>query len=80
VPNGAPNPVQDTSPRTDGGSAVSPTIHVHRVAGVHDHEVDRLDSSTVLHPGDAITYTMTVQNTGTGVVTNAVVSDTLPRR
>jgi len=80
VPIGAPNPVQDTSLLlTDGGSAISPTVSTY--SGSPAFTITKStdpDSSTVLHPGDPITYTMTVQNTGTGVATNAVVSDTLP--
>jgi uncharacterized repeat protein (TIGR01451 family)/uncharacterized repeat protein (TIGR02543 family) len=80
VPNGAPNPVQDTSLLlTDGGSATSPTVSTYSGKPVFTiTKATDPDSSTVLQPGDPIAYTMTVQNTGTGVATNAVVSDALP--
>jgi uncharacterized repeat protein (TIGR01451 family)/uncharacterized repeat protein (TIGR02543 family) len=80
VPNGAPNPVQDTGLLiTDGGSAASPTTstYIGSPAFTITKATDP-DSSTILHPGDPITYTVTVQNSGTGIATNAVVSDTLP--
>ena len=35
-------------------------------------------STAILHPGDAVTYTLTYANTGLGVVRDVVVTDTVP--
>jgi uncharacterized repeat protein (TIGR01451 family) len=80
VPNGAPNPLQDTSLLlSDQATAASPTVSTW--SGPPAFTLTKTtspSSTTTLHPGDPITYTMTVQNTGSGNATNVTVSDPMP--
>ena len=80
VPIGAPNPVVNMALMVAGGQTTSsPLVTTNSGAPVLTIvKTNAPTLSTMLRPGDSITYTMVVQNTGTGNATNVVVTDAVP--
>lgn len=80
VPNGAPNPVVNTAVvASNSDSSVSPTVTTSTGSPVLNIvKSNSPSSSTLLKPGDSISYTMAVENSGTSPATNVVVTDAVP--
>ncbi len=80
VPNGAPDPVDNTAViGAVGVSAASPTVSVN--TGNPVLSVTKSNNPgplAILRPGDGIQYTMVVENTGTTPATNATLTDLVP--
>ena len=74
VPDGAPSPIVDQALLTASGQTTS-SPPVQTFIGAPVLTIAKSNSPTsaaVLRPGDPITYTMVVQNTGVGDATNVV--------
>ena len=80
VPVGAPSPIVDQAlMEANGQSASSPPVQTFIGQPVLNIvKTNSPTSGTTLRPGDPITYTMVVENTGVGTATNVVVSDPVP--
>ena len=80
VPVGAPNPVVNAGLMAASGQTTS-SPQVSTFTGSPNLTIVKSNSpaeGTTLSPGDAITYSMTVENNGTGVATGVAVSDPVP--
>ncbi len=80
VPVGAPSPIVDQALLTASGQTTSsPPVQTFIGAPVLTTVKSNAPTASVtLVPGDPITYTMVVQNTGVGDATNVVVRDVVP--
>ena len=80
MPVGAPSPIVDQALLTASGQTTSsPPVQTFIGAPVLTIVKSNAPTASVtLVPGDPITYTMVVQNTGVGDATNVVVRDVVP--